>query len=121
MRLDNGARDGQPHAHTFRLAGEERFEDLLQFAFGDTVATIQYRQVGKLLDARSPDTDDATSARRLPHRVDPVHDKIENDLLKLDAVAEDRKRISFDHANQFDLSSDSQHRKKFDAFPNEVV
>ena len=28
VRLDNGARDGQPHAHAFRLAGEERFEDL---------------------------------------------------------------------------------------------
>ena len=28
VRLDNGARDGQSHAHAFRLAGEERFEDL---------------------------------------------------------------------------------------------
>jgi hypothetical protein len=26
VRLDNGARDGQPHAHAFSLAGEERFE-----------------------------------------------------------------------------------------------
>jgi hypothetical protein len=28
VRLDNGARDGQPHAHAFRLAGEKRLEDL---------------------------------------------------------------------------------------------
>ena len=28
VRLDNGARDGQPHTHAFHLAGEERFEDL---------------------------------------------------------------------------------------------
>jgi hypothetical protein len=28
VRLDNGARDGQPHPHAFRLAGEKRFEDL---------------------------------------------------------------------------------------------
>ena len=28
VRLDNGARDGQPHAHAFRLGGEKRFEDL---------------------------------------------------------------------------------------------
>ena len=28
VRLDNGARDGQSHAHAFRLAGEKRFEDL---------------------------------------------------------------------------------------------
>jgi hypothetical protein len=45
------------------------------------------------LDARSPDADDAIFARRVLHRVDPVHDKVQNDLLKLDAVAEDRKRI----------------------------
>ena len=32
------------------------------------------------------------SRRRVLHRVDPVHDKVQNDLLKLDAVAEDRKR-----------------------------
>jgi hypothetical protein len=28
VRFNNGARDGQPHAHAFRLAGEKRFEDL---------------------------------------------------------------------------------------------
>ena len=27
VRLNNGARDGQPHTHALRLAGEERFED----------------------------------------------------------------------------------------------
>ena len=35
----------------------------------------------------------AIFVRRVRHRVDPVHDKVQNDLLKLDAVAEDRKRI----------------------------
>ena len=33
--FDNGARDGQPHAHALRLAGEERIEDLFQFVFGN--------------------------------------------------------------------------------------
>jgi hypothetical protein len=28
VRLDDGARDGQPHAHAFGLAGEKRLEDL---------------------------------------------------------------------------------------------
>jgi hypothetical protein len=27
VRLDNGARDGQPHAHAFRLAGVKWFKD----------------------------------------------------------------------------------------------
>jgi hypothetical protein len=29
VRFNNGARDGQSHAHAFGLAGEERFKDLL--------------------------------------------------------------------------------------------
>jgi hypothetical protein len=29
VRLDNGTRDGQPHTHAFRLAGEKRFENFL--------------------------------------------------------------------------------------------
>ena len=61
------------------------------------------------------------SARRILHRVDPVHDKVQNDLLKLDAVAEDRKRIRCDHTSQFDFSSNGQRRKKFDGFPHDFV
>jgi hypothetical protein len=34
-----------------------------------------------------------------PHRVDPVH-QLQTDLLKLDAVTEDRKRIRCEHADQ---------------------
>ena len=29
VRLDDGTRDGQPHTHAFRLAGEKRFENFL--------------------------------------------------------------------------------------------
>ena len=53
-------------------------------------------------------------ARRVSHRLDPVHDKVQNDLLKLDAVAEDRKRIRCDHADQFELSPNGKSRKKSD-------
>ena len=76
---------------------------------------------GKVLDARSPNADDAVFARRILHRVDPVHDKVQNDLLKLNAVAEDRKRIRCDHTVQFDLSSDGERRKKSDRFPHNVI
>jgi hypothetical protein len=40
----------------------------------------------------------------IPHRVDPVHDKVQNDLLKLNVVAEDRQRILCGHTNQFTIS-----------------
>ena len=51
------------------------------------------------------------SARRILHRVDPVHDKVQNDLLKLNAVAEDRKRIRCDHVSQFEFSSNGSAEK----------
>jgi hypothetical protein len=55
-----------------------------------------------------------------PHRVDPVH-QLQTDLLKLDAVTEDRKRIRCEHADQLEFSCDSQRRNNFGCFPNEVV
>ena len=63
--------------------------------------------------------DDPVVVRSILHRVDPVRDKVQNDLLKLDAVAEDRKRIRCDHTNQFDLSSNGNN--KFDGLSNEVI
>src|SRR5258708_40214047 len=42
VRFDDGARDGQPHAHAFSLAGEKRFEDFLQFVFGNTRTAIRH-------------------------------------------------------------------------------
>jgi hypothetical protein len=36
----------------------------------------------------------------ISHRLNAVEDQTENDLLKLDVVAENRERISFGHANQ---------------------
>ena len=61
------------------------------------------------------------SARRIPHRVDPVHDKVQNDLLKLNAVAEDRKRILCDRTGQFDLSSNGKRRNNSKRFANKVI
>jgi hypothetical protein len=40
VRLDDSARDGQPHAHAFRFAGEERFEDRFWFVFGNARPAI---------------------------------------------------------------------------------
>ena len=57
MRFHQGARDGQPHAHPLRFAGEERFEDLSKFVFGnarprsdtDNSANFLTRVVGRLI------------------------------------------------------------------------
>ena len=52
---------------------------------------IRYRQLGKILDARSPDAYDAFVAGRVRHRVDRTDDQVKNDLLKLDAIADNWK------------------------------
>ena len=42
-------------------------------------------------------------------------------MLKLDTVAEDRKRFGCGHSKQFAFSCDGQRRKKSDGVANEVV
>ena len=42
VRLDDGSRDGQSHAHPFGLAGEERFENFSYFAFRNARAAIRH-------------------------------------------------------------------------------
>ena len=44
----------------------------------------------------------------------PFIDKVQNDLLKLDAVAEDRKRIRCDHIDHFEFPANGKRRKKSD-------
>ena len=101
--------------------GEERLEDLLQFVFGNARTAIRHGELGKALDARSLNADDAVFGRGILHRVDPVHDKVENDLLKLNAVAEDRKRILCEQTGQFELSSNGKRGKKSKRFANNVI
>jgi hypothetical protein len=101
----NGARDGQSHAHAFGLAGEERCEDFIEFVFGNAGAAIRDRHLGEVIDARSPNADDAIFGRDLLHRIDPVRDEVQNDLLKLNAIAKDHKRLRRDPNVHFDLSS----------------
>ncbi|CUU16561.1 hypothetical protein CDS [Bradyrhizobium sp.] len=48
------------------------------------------------------------------HRVHPVHNKVQNDLLKLNMVAKDRKRIPRDHVRHFEVPANSQRGKKSD-------
>lgn len=42
VRLDDGMHDGQPHAHTFGLAGVEQLEDFFQFVIGNARSAIRY-------------------------------------------------------------------------------
>ena len=61
------------------------------------------------------------SVRGILHRVDPVHDKVENDLLELNAVGEDRQRILCEQTGQFELLSNGKRRKECKRFANNVI
>ena len=73
------------------------------------------------VDARSLNPDDAIFGRGILHRVDPVHDKVENDLLKLNAVGADRQRILCEQTGQFELLSNGKRGKKCKRFANNVI
>src|SRR4051794_33046627 len=46
VRFDDGARDRQPHAHAFGLAGEERLKNILQFVGRDARAAVGHFEFG---------------------------------------------------------------------------
>ena len=50
-----------------------------------------------------------------------MHDKVQNNLLKLDAVAENRKRILCDQTGQFDLACAGKRRNNSKRFANQVI
>jgi hypothetical protein len=94
MLLDNGAADRQPYAHAFRLGREEGIEHPLDIFRLDSDAGILYRNeylVGPVLPRSYQQF--ATAVGHGTHGLDAVHQKIQYNLLQLDAVAMDwRKR-----------------------------
>ena len=61
------------------------------------------------------------SFRRVLHRVDPVHHKVQNDLLKLDVIAEDRKRDPVRSDEPIRTFVQRQEKKKIERFANNVI
>ena len=76
-------------------------------------AKFSTREV-RMLIARS-------STGRVRHRIDRIDDQVKNDLLKLDAIADNRERGRRNQTGQFDFPSNSQCREKFDCFPHQFV
>ena len=93
MLLDNRPADRQPEAHAFRLRCEEGVEQLADRFRLDPDAGILDRNeylVGPV-HSRSY-LQYATAVGYGSHGLDGVHQKIQYDLLQLDAVAMDRRQ-----------------------------
>ena len=55
VRFNNGARDGQPHAHTLDLTGEKRFEDLRSLFLWECQSRDPKRIVGQSSRRATPE------------------------------------------------------------------
>src|SRR6516165_4966837 len=87
MSFDDGARDGQPHAHALALGCEEGLEEMSELIRTNTRTRIRNRDFGESLLILSYSAGDpAVSGRLIGQRINRIHDQVENDLLKLNPV-----------------------------------
>src|SRR5262245_34696892 len=91
VRFDDGAADRQAHTQTGRFGGEERVEDVVDERRRQARPGVAYRH----LDLVVPDGDGAnvelTAPLHLAHRIHRVAHEIEDHLLDLDAVGDQRR------------------------------
>src|SRR5580658_9822665 len=94
MCLNDGAADGEPNAHTVVLCTVERVEKAISGLGNKADAGILYAKPNVLaavpfrLNEQLP-----RSTFNLPHRVYGIAKQIYDHLLKLNAVASDRREI----------------------------
>ena len=94
MTLDNGAADGQADPHAATLGGVERFEEPIHALRVETHARILHASGAH--DRRLPFGSDHQLPRTIvdtAHRVRGVQEQVQDDLLKLDTIADDRRKV----------------------------
>src|SRR6185437_2492833 len=87
MRLDDGLADGETYAHAFFLGGEKWLKESLCRLRCDPRPGIRHRNAHKARFSRRGDGDVPASL----HRIDGVADQIEQHLLDLDFVDQNRR------------------------------
>src|SRR6267142_4403052 len=96
VALRDRTADGQSHAETAGLGREEGLEELLPIRLPRTRAGVLNgnEDAGPVLASPALARDDQAprTPRHVGHRLDAVHDQIEDELLQLDAIGERRGR-----------------------------
>ena len=89
MRFHNRAADRQPHSHSFGLSREKGIEDVVRLRRVEPHTRIRYRDqyITRPSHLRAYAQHPRTMHAR-GHRLDPVYDQIQNDLLHLATVAQ---------------------------------
>src|SRR5207247_4511940 len=88
VSLDQGPGDRESHPEALRLRRVERLEDQRQLALGDPAATVAHRDAYDAVGADAGRDGEATIVAG-PHRIEAIHDQVEDDLLELNAIGED--------------------------------
>ena len=94
VRFDERAAYSQSHAHAVWLGREEAVEQASQVLRGDAGATVLDRATERQYVGRGgPDRDLALSDRTLLHCLDGVDDKIDDNLLELNRISKNHRRV----------------------------
>jgi hypothetical protein len=91
--LRDRASDRQPHPESVALGREERIEESLEIMRRRPETSVLHRDedVGAglaLSTALARDPEPARACRHVRHRVDGVHDQVQDDLLQLDPISQ---------------------------------
>src|ERR1700754_977808 len=86
MAFDNGMADGKPKSHATLLGREHRVENMIVVGGVDTRAGILDGHVDKIRFADAGSYAQYLQRSRL-HRLDGIHDQVQDDLLQLNSVA----------------------------------
>src|SRR5687768_10165430 len=94
MRLDDGGRDGQAHAHAVGPGRVKRLEWTIHVRLVDPDPRILDREPdGRRAVPGRPDNENATTPVRLPHGLEAVERQVQHHLLELGPVAADLGQI----------------------------
>src|SRR5688572_15004730 len=94
MSFDDGAADGEPDPHAGALRRVERVEQLVYTLLVDAHAGIPYGQAHSILVlAFGSDQQLPRAVVHAHHRVAGVADQVQDDLLELDPVTGQRRKI----------------------------
>jgi len=95
MTFDDRATHGQPNAHAFRLGAVERREELLRVPRIEAHAAVTDGDAHETVFVEPrPDEQVAGPILDREHGVGGIREQVQNDLLQLDPIADDNRKVA---------------------------
>src|SRR6476659_9897482 len=90
MPLNDRTANRKTHPHTVSLGGEEGIEYAIELIWGNADAGVSHRDQGVVPIVLAHSNHELALIRNIGHGFDAVQDEVDDDLLQLHAVTEDR-------------------------------